>query len=398
MASNAKHDWPMVRLGDVCEVVSGGTPKTSVEEYWGGEIPWVTPADLSKLKGLEISSGERAITQRGVDKSSAVLLPAGSVVLSSRAPIGYVAIAQVPMATNQGCKSFIPSSEVDARYLAHYLLSQKDALQSLGTGATFKELSKSRAADIRIPLPPLDEQRRIAAILDEVGRLTSIQIKKAEGLEALKRVVVEEFLKARGDQEVELGTISEIQSGITKGRKVSKESTTSIVPYLSVSNVKDGFLQLHPIKEINATNDEISRYQLQRGDIVLTEGGDPDKLGRGTVWNNEIPVCIHQNHIFRVRILKGATVMTPEVLAAILSSSRPKKHFLRSAKQTTGIASINKSQLSRTPIPNLTRDEVKALSLQIELLKSEQERAETQRSSLEELRQSLSTRAFQGEL
>lgn len=398
MASTAKHDWPMVRLGDVCEVVSGGTPKTSVEEYWGGEIPWVTPADLSKLKGLEISSGERAITQRGVDKSSAVLLPAGSVVLSSRAPIGYVAIAQVPMATNQGCKSFIPSSEVDARYLAHYLLSQKDALQSLGTGATFKELSKSRAADIRIPLPPLDEQRRIAAILDEVGRLTSIQIKKVEGLEALKRVVVEEFLKARGDQEVELGTISEIQSGITKGRKVSKESTTSIVPYLSVSNVKDGFLQLHPIKEINATNDEISRYQLQRGDIVLTEGGDPDKLGRGTVWNNEIPVCIHQNHIFRVRILQDSTVMTPEVLAAILSSSRPKKHFLRSAKQTTGIASINKSQLSRTPIPNLTRDDVRALSLQIELLKLEQERAETQRSSFEELRQSLSTRAFQGEL
>ncbi|OHO63211.1 MULTISPECIES: restriction endonuclease subunit S [Corynebacterium] len=398
MASTAKHDWPMVRLGDVCEVVSGGTPKTSVEEYWGGEIPWVTPADLSKLKGLEISSGERAITQRGVDKSSAVLLPAGSVVLSSRAPIGYVAIAQVPMTTNQGCKSFIPSSEIDARYLAHYLLSQKDALQSLGTGATFKELSKTRAADIRIPLPPLDEQRRIAAVLDEVGRLSSIQIKKVEGLEALKRVVVEEFLKARGDQEVELGTISEIQSGITKGRKVSKKSTTSIVPYLSVSNVKDGFLQLHPIKEINATNDEISRYQLQRGDIVLTEGGDPDKLGRGTVWNNEIPVCIHQNHIFRVRILQDSTVMTPEVLAAILSSSRPKKHFLRSAKQTTGIASINKSQLSRTPIPNLTRDDVRALSLQIELLKLEQERAETQRSSFEELRQSLSTRAFQGEL
>ena len=398
MASTVKHDWPMVRLGDVCEVVSGGTPKTSVEEYWGGEIPWVTPADLSKLKGLEISSGERAITQRGVDKSSAVLLPAGSVVLSSRAPIGYVAIAQVPMTTNQGCKSFIPSSEIDARYLAHYLLSQKDALQSLGTGATFKELSKTRAADIRIPLPPLDEQRRIAAVLDEVGRLSSIQIKKVEGLEALKRVVVEEFLKARGDQEVELGTISEIQSGITKGRKVSKKSTTSIVPYLSVSNVKDGFLQLHPIKEINATNDEISRYQLQRGDIVLTEGGDPDKLGRGTVWNNEIPVCIHQNHIFRVRIRQDSTVMTPEVLAAILSSSRPKKHFLRSAKQTTGIASINKSQLSRTPIPNLTRDDVRALSLQIELLKLEQERAETQRSSFEELRQSLSTRAFQGEL
>lgn len=168
MARTVKHDWPMVRLGDVCEVVSGGTPKTSVAEYWDGEIPWVTPADLSKLKGLELFAGARAITQRGVDKSSAVLLPTGSVVLSSRAPIGYVAITQVPMATNQGCKSFIPSPEVDARYLAYHLLSQKDVLQSLGTGATFKELSKSRAADIRIPLPPLEEQGCIAAILDEV--------------------------------------------------------------------------------------------------------------------------------------------------------------------------------------------------------------------------------------
>lgn len=398
MASTAKHDWPMVRLRDVCEVVSGGTPKTSVAEYWDGEIPWVTPADLSKLKGLEVSSGARAITQKGVDRSSAVLLPAGSVVLSSRAPIGYVAIAQVPMATNQGCKSFIPSPDIDARYLAHYLLSQKDVLQSLGTGATFKELSKSRAADIRVPLPPFDEQRRIAGILDEADRLVLTQCKKVEGFKGLKRVVVEEFLKYKGNQEVELGTISEIQSGITKGRKVSKESSTSIVPYLSVSNVKDGFLQLDPIKEINATDDEIVRYQLKLGDIVLTEGGDPDKLGRGTVWNNEISICIHQNHIFRVRILKDSTEMTPEVLAAILSSSRPKKHFLRSAKQTTGIASINKSQLCRTPIPKLKRDEVRALSLQIESLKSQQEKAESLRSSLEELRQSLSNRAFQGEL
>ena len=396
MASTAKHDWSMVPLPKLVQFQSGGTPSTKNPEYYNGEIPWVTSADISESHCID---AKKFITEAAIRNSAACIAQPGSVLLVTRIGVGKSALVEAPVSFSQDVTNLTDlSEECDARYLLHFLQSARSFFQSRSRGVTIKGIKRTDLNDLLVPLPPLDEQRRIAAILDEVGRLSSIQIKKVEGLEALKRVVVEEFLKARGDQEVELGTISEIQSGITKGRKVSKKSTTSIVPYLSVSNVKDGFLQLHPIKEINATNDEISRYQLQRGDIVLTEGGDPDKLGRGTVWNNEIPVCIHQNHIFRVRIRQDSTVMTPEVLAAILSSSRPKKHFLRSAKQTTGIASINKSQLSRTPIPNLTRDDVRALSLQIELLKLEQERAETQRSSFEELRQSLSTRAFQGEL
>ncbi|HAT1431993.1 TPA: restriction endonuclease subunit S [Corynebacterium striatum] len=389
MASTARHDWPMVRLGDVVEILNGFA--FSSKDFGAeGEMPIIRIRD--------VVSGSTSTYYSGVWDKKYLIQP-GEILVGMDGDFNYARWKSAPALLNQRvCRVSADEQRITDSYLFHALQFPLRDIWEKTAFVTVKHLSAKKLAEALIPLLPLNEQRRIAAILDEAGRLVSMQIKKVEGLEALKRVVVEEFLKERGDQEVELGSISEIQSGITKGRKVSKESATSIVPYLSVSNVKDGFLQLHPIKEINATNDEISRYQLQSGDIVLTEGGDPDKLGRGTVWNNEIPICIHQNHIFRVRILKDSTVMTPEVLAAILGSSRPKKHFLRSAKQTTGIASINKSQLSRTPIPSLTRDEVRALSLQIELLKSEQERVEIQRSSLEELRQSLSTRAFQGEL
>ena len=379
----------MVRLGDVCHIEMGQAPKSEFTNERGEGLPLIAGAGDFTSTGLSAKKYTSRPTK---------MAEPGDLVLSIRATIGPFRTTNAQCVLGRGVAGVRAENGLEAKFLPHLLTFLTPALQKKGKGATFLQVSKRDISELEFRLPTLDEQRRIAAILDEADRLVSTQRRKAENLEALKRVAVEEFLNEKGTQEVELGTISEIQSGITKGRKVSKETTTSTVPYLSVSNVKDGFLQLHPIKEIDATDGEIARYQLQRGDIVLTEGGDPDKLGRGTVWNNEIPVCIHQNHIFRVRILKDLTEMMPEVLAAILSSSRPKRHFLRSAKQTTGIASINKSQLCRTPIPKLTLDEVRALSLQIELLKSEQQKAESQRSSLEELRQSLSTRAFQGEL
>ena len=148
--------WEMVKLGDVCEVVSGGTPKTSVPEYWGNEIVWVTPKDLAGLQGIAITDSEKMLSQEGLNRSSAKPLPAGTVVMSSRAPIGYVGVLQVPGSTNQGCKNFIPSDRIDTNYLAFFLRSNTVMLQQMGTGATFKEISAKRAADIPVPLPPLE--------------------------------------------------------------------------------------------------------------------------------------------------------------------------------------------------------------------------------------------------
>ena len=151
----------MVRLGDVCEIVSGSTPSTSNPELWNGGIKWVTPAELSD-KSYFVHDTERSIALKAGLKP----MPAGTVLLSSRAPIGKVAIAAVPMCCNQGFKNLICSERIHNRYLYRWLKSQTVYLNNLGRGATFKEVSRQIVADVVIPLPPVDVQKRIADILD----------------------------------------------------------------------------------------------------------------------------------------------------------------------------------------------------------------------------------------
>ncbi|MEH2551294.1 restriction endonuclease S subunit [Bradyrhizobium sp. AZCC 2262] len=164
--------WAIATLGDVCDIVSGATPRTSEEKFWGGNVLWTTPKDLSELDGAYLERPPRTITEEGLKSCAASLLPENSVLLSSRAPIGLVAINAVPMATNQGFKSLVPDRRrVDSKFLFHWLRSKTTFLQSLGNGATFKEISKGVVERIEIPLPPLAEQRRISAILDKADAL-----------------------------------------------------------------------------------------------------------------------------------------------------------------------------------------------------------------------------------
>jgi type I restriction enzyme S subunit len=158
---------------------------------------------------------------------------------------------------------------------------------------------------------------------------------------------------------VKLGEIGEIVSGITLGRKV-KNGTTRRVPYLRVANVKDGHLDLDSVYTIEATEKEIEKCKLQFGDLLLTEGGDPDKLGRGTFWANQIPECIHQNHIFRIRF--DLDKYSSEFIALQIGSSLGKSYFLSHAKQTTGIATINQTVLAGCPLILPTLEEQKRIA------------------------------------
>jgi len=159
--------WPSATIGSLCDVVNGGTPKTGVAKYWGGKHLWITPAEMGNRPSPYVNDTERKITDLGLQDSSAKLLPPGSVILSSRAPIGHLVINSAPMATNQGCKGLVPNSQLNAKFLYYYLSSIVDLLNSLGTGATFKELSGTKLKDVPIPLPSLPEQRRIVGILDQ---------------------------------------------------------------------------------------------------------------------------------------------------------------------------------------------------------------------------------------
>lgn len=161
--------WKWVRLSAVGEIVGGGTPKTGVSEYWDGDISWLTPADLGKNSDQTIYSGAKLITQKGLDKSSAKLMPKGSIVYSSRAPIGHIAVAGKELCTNQGCKSFVPDTKFISTEWAYYILIARTGdIQSRASGTTFKEISGKGMGETWISLPPLPEQRRIVAKVEEL--------------------------------------------------------------------------------------------------------------------------------------------------------------------------------------------------------------------------------------
>lgn len=216
--------WPAVRLGDICEIVSGATPRTADRSLWDGEICWVTPKDVSELRGKYIGDTPRKLTEEGLRSCSANVLPAGSVLLTSRAPIGLVAINTVPMATNQGFKSLVPDrARVYAGYLYRWLDCNRAYLQGLGRGATFAEISKGITREISIPLPPLEEQRRIAATLDQADELRT---KRRASLVLLELLSGSIFLDMFGDVSTNsrglpcqaLGTLVSTTSGGTPDR------------------------------------------------------------------------------------------------------------------------------------------------------------------------------------
>src|SRR5690625_2449845 len=160
-------DWSIQKLNEVSKIVNGGTPKTKVSDYWDGDINWITPKDLGQLESIYASDTPRTITELGLKKSSAKAIPSNSVILSTRAPIGHLAINTLSIAVNQGCRGIVPNENLDTKYLYYFLYKSIDLLNKLGTGATFKELSARALKSIEIPIPPLPEQKRIVAILDE---------------------------------------------------------------------------------------------------------------------------------------------------------------------------------------------------------------------------------------
>ena len=161
--------WKWVSLRDVGTTISGGTPKTSETSYWGNDVSWITPADLGKLTENTIYSGARSISYAGLKNSSARLIPEGSVVYSSRAPIGHIAIAGKELTTNQGCKSIYPNTIVlSSKWTYFTLIARTKDIQQRATGTTFKEISAKGFAATLIPLPPLAEQKRIVAKVEEL--------------------------------------------------------------------------------------------------------------------------------------------------------------------------------------------------------------------------------------
>lgn len=352
--------WPTIPFRETGTWLSGGTPRRDEPAFWGGDIPWVGTKDL---KTFDLDDSSEFVTDAGVAAGTRVVDP-GSVLFVVRgmslAKEFRVGVATRRVAFNQDVKAIVPRSSIDGRFLAWFLRAKERYVLDQCDTATHgtKRLPLERIDGMAVPCPPLPEQRRIAAILDEADALRR---KRREALGLLDELLRSTFLEMFGDPVtnprgwpvVRLDAAADIASGVTKGRELNGRATVT-VPYMRVANVQDGFIRLDNVNDIEVLPEDVERYRLLPGDLLLTEGGDPDKLGRGAVWYGEIDPCIHQNHIFRVRC--DTSKLLPEFGSTILGSDLGKRYFARSAKQTTGIASINMTQLRGAPVllPPLT--------------------------------------------
>ena len=215
----------------------------------------------------------------------------------------------------------------------------------------------------RYEVAEIDKTEQIL-ICEKLNKLYEIIKLRRQELQLLDELIKARFVEMFGDMylnskgwsEAKLESMADVVSGITKGRKTKSEDLTE-VPYMAVSNVKDGYIDWTTVKTIGATQQEIEQYRLLADDVLMTEGGDPDKVGRGAIIKEPLENCIHQNHIFRVRL--DESVVLPEYFAEYLQHQRSKRYFLGCAKQTTGIASINMTQLRALPVlmPPLPKQE-----------------------------------------
>ena len=406
MKGELPEGWELAELKDLGPVVSGGTPKTSDPENFDGGVSWITPADLTGYHEKHISRGRRNISEKGLASSSAKLMPARSILFSSRAPIGYVAIASKELCTNQGFKSIATSEEVDESFVYFYLKSAKELAESNASGTTFKEISGSRFGALPIPVAPLNEQRRIA---DKIETLFARLDKGEEGLRRVQALLAryrQSVLKAAVTGRLTAGWRAEnahrLESGETllariletrrktwSGRGKYKEpatpdatdlpelpegwvwATVDIVAnetviglvrsaslqnssgegvrYVKMDRVNmDGNLDTATDVRVQAEADEVAHFSLKKGDILFNTRNSLELVGKvGLVMQTPLEPTIFNNNLMRIRLVSQAL---PNFVNAQMSSPVFRKRMEAVKRATTSVAAIYGGDLKALPL------------------------------------------------
>lgn len=343
-------NWTIVPIGKLCEMDRRGLqpndPAASL-------LPFVGVENVESGSGaINLDNGARV----GSQKSTSFRFDERHVLYGKLRPyLNKVAIPAFAGRCSTELVPLLPQTGVDREFLG-YLLRRRETVDyvlSSVTGARMPRTDMKALFSLPVPFPPLEEQRRIVGTLNRAARIERLRKLAQERLREFNPAL---FVRMFGDQDsidsdftcIPLRQAATIGSGVTKGRKIDPKHAVE-VPYLRVANVQDGFLKLDDIKTITIRRGEEKKYALARGDIVMTEGGDPDKLGRAAIWNGELPYCAHQNHVFRVR--PDSDIVLTDYLRDLAGSAFGKAYFLSVAKRTTGIASINKTQLGNLPVP-----------------------------------------------
>ena len=267
--------WKDCILADLGEIIGGATPSTTNKNYYGGDIAWITPKDLSTLQGRFIHHGMRNITREGLNSCSARLMPKHSVLFTSRAPIGYVAITENEVCTNQGFKSIIPNANTDYLFLYYLLVHNRNRIENMGSGTTFKEISGSVMKDITVSVPSdIAEQRTIAGILgvldDKIENNKTINNHLEQIAQAIfKKEFVSLSSLPIGWQQASLIDIADYLNGLAM-QKYRPTDDERGIPVLKIKELRQGGCDNN--SELCSPNIK-SEYIIQNGDVIFSWSG-----------------------------------------------------------------------------------------------------------------------------
>ena len=265
-------DWIETTLGDIGDIVGGATPSTKHEEYYGGKIAWITPKDLSSFKGRYISSGERTLTEAGLASCSAQMMPPNTILFTSRAPIGYVAIANQPVCTNQGFKSIVPHDCVDPLFLYYLLKFNKDCIEAMGSGTTFKEVSGKTMKEVPVRIPRMaSDQKKISSILDSIDSKVENNTKINDNLEQQARAYFQELFVDNSDPTWTFGTVSDL--GAVVGGSTPSKSKPEYYTEDGIAWITPKDLSINKAKFISHGENDITGLGLKNSSAsIMPEG------------------------------------------------------------------------------------------------------------------------------
>lgn len=305
-----------LKLGDICKIVTGSTPKTSIAEYWDGNINWITPVELTEDTYI-VNDSQRKITNRAIEETGLKSFPKGTVILTSRAPIGKVAIAGKEMYCNQGFKNLICSSKINNKYLYWYLKGHTEYLNSLGRGATFKEISKTIVENIEIPVPDLDTQKNCVDVLEKCNKIIKSYQKQLKSFDTL---VKSRFIELFGDPILNpnkweknlLGEVCDVRDGTHDSPKYYAEG----YPLVTSKNVTSGKIDFKNCNRICKEDyDKINvRSKVDPGDILMPMIGT---VGKPVIVDGEVKFAI--KNVALIKLKENSKVIQKYVKALLES-------------------------------------------------------------------------------
>ena len=330
------------RLGDVCTIQSGGTPSRSKKEFWdGGTVPWVK---ISDFDGIYLDSTEEKITEKGLAQSSAKLFTKGTILYSIFATLGEVCILDIDAATNQAIAGItIKDEEIDQKYLYYFLCSIKPKIMKIGRGVAQNNINLSILRSLEMPIPSLEEQKKMAGVLDAA---TALATKRRRQLALLDTLTQSRFVEMFGiwpqnNKNWEIGTIKDVVSEVRYG-----SSRPAVVggkyPYLRMNNITyTGGLDLTDIKYIDIPDNELDKCTVRKGDVLFNRTNSRELVGKTCVYDRD-DMMVLAGFVIRVRVNER---VTPLFLSAFLNTDFSKHMLFNMCKNAIGQANINAKEL-----------------------------------------------------